>query len=127
MIYERLKELSWKKQIYFKWRHDLEYFKEHDKKTEEELMEALKVKTLNNYIKWETTDEYLELVNLVLATRFAQDLEKAYTATADKAQEGDERAIKLMMDLQKHITAVNQENNKAYEKNDNSAYDGLEL
>lgn len=127
MLYERLKKLPWKKEVYFKWRHDLEYRKHHEKKTEEEVIKALRVKTLNEYIKWETTDEYLELVNLALATRFAQDLEKAYVATADKARNGDEKAIKLMMDLQKHITAVNKQNNKTFKKNDTSAYDGLEL
>lgn len=125
MLYERLRGLTWKKSLYFKWKHDLEYRKHEPKKTEEELMNTLQVKSMNEYIKWENTGEYLELVNLLLATRFAEDLEKSYKAVSEKAHEGDSVSVKLMIDMQKFITATNKANKP--KKKDTSAYDELEL
>ncbi|MCJ7841765.1 phBC6A51 family helix-turn-helix protein [Lederbergia sp. NSJ-179] len=129
-IYEELKKLSYKKQTYFRWRHDLEYDKRKEKHSEQELCRILGVKTLNEYIKWEQSAQYRELVNLVLETKFANDLEEVYKVTSEKARQGDEKAIKLLLDLQKRISEVNKanrskQNNKSDEQE--SAFNDLEL
>lgn len=129
-IYQALKKYSYKKQMYFKWRHDLEYDKRREKHTEEELCNILGVKTLNEYIKWEQSAQYRELVNLVLETKFANDLEEVYRVTAEKARQGDEKSIKLLLDLQKRISEVNKANrSKQNDKSDGqeSAFNDLEL
>lgn len=125
-IYEKLRTLSWKKQSFFKWENDLEYRKHEPKKTEGEMMAVLQVKTLNEMEKWKLTPEYLEMTQLLLATRFASDLEKSYSACAEKAHDGDSQSIKIMMDLQKFITAANKAN-KPKKDNTEDAYAELEL
>ena len=125
-IYEGLKQVSWKKRIYFIWRHDLQYDQSAEKHTEESLIKVLRVKTLNEYTKWERTPEYLGLLNLFLETKFANDLEQIYITTQQKAIEGDEKAIKLLLDIQKQISSFNKANNKKL-KEESSAYDDLEL
>lgn len=125
-IYEALKtKVSWKKRTYFVWRHDLQYDQGAEKNSEERMMEILDVKTLNEYKKWERSSQYLSLLNLFLETKFANDLESIYTTTQQKAIDGDEKSIKLLMDIQKQITSFNKKNNQP--SNMTSAYDDLEL
>mgnify|MGYP006922131404 CR=1 FL=1 len=126
-IYEALKKLNWKKKAYFVWRHDLEFDKTREKNSEERMCEILKVKTLNSYIKWENSAEYLRLLNLYLETKFANDLEQIYATTQQKAVEGDEKAIKLLLDIQKQISNFNKDNSKKNYAEKESVYDDLEL
>lgn len=126
-IYEGLKRISWKKRMYFIWKHDLQYDQSAEKHTEESLIKVLRVKTLNEYTKWERTPEYLGLLNLFLETKFANDLEQIYTSTQQKAIDGDEKAIKLLLDIQKQIAAFNKANNKKSKVEESSVYDDLEL
>lgn len=123
-IYEAIKKLSPKKATYFKWRFDLEYDKRKEKHSPERLAEVLGVKTLNEYTKWENTQEFLELTNIVLQSKFANDLEQAYSAISEKARTGDEKAIKQMMDLQKQIRAFN-ESIKVKRKEQNNEHENL--
>ncbi|MBE1557028.1 hypothetical protein [Sporosarcina limicola] len=125
-LYEKLKTVSPKKKTYFINRHDLQFMVDAPKKTDEELCKILDVKTLSTYVKWERSPQYLELLNLYLQTKFANDLDRIYTATQEKALEGDEKSIKLLLDIQKQIRLFNKENN--VKKTDNSnAYAELEL
>lgn len=113
-IYEALKQITPKKMSYFKWKHNLEYDQKADKRTVAEFMENLGVENLDYYIKWERSEEYLRLVNLALQTNFANDLNEIYMITSERAKSGnDEKAVKLLMDLQKQIASFNKENNKA--------------
>lgn len=126
-IYEALKTVSWKKRMYFIWKHDLQWDQDAEKHTEESLIKVLRVKSLNEYIKWERSGQYLQLLNLFLETKFANDLEQIYSSTQQKAIDGDEKAIKLLLDIQKQITAFNKENNKKPKEEASSVYDDLEL
>lgn len=126
-IYLEMKKLTWKKQMYFKWKHDLEYDQSKPKKSEDDLKRILKVQSLNEYVKWEKSEEYLRLVNLVLQTNFANDLNEIYKTTAEKAKSGDEKAIKMLLDLQKSITQFNKTNAKAAPTENYDPYADLEL
>lgn len=124
-IYARLRAISWKKSSFFKWKNDMEHDKTIPKKTEEEMLSVLQSKSFNEMEKWMLTNEYLELVNLMLATRFAEDLEQSYVAVSAKAREGDSVSVKLLIEMQRAITATNKSN--APKKKDTNAYDELEL
>lgn len=126
-IYSELKKLSPKKQAYFKWRFDLEYDKRKEKHTPERLAEILGTVTLNEYTKWEKSPQFLELTNLVLQTKFANDIEDVYAICVENAKTGDIQSVKLMMELQKNIKLFNKENQKIQQTDDSSPFDQLEL
>lgn len=126
-IYQALREtISPKKRQYFVNKHGLYYQIGTPIKTDEEMCKLLGVKSLSEYKRWEGTQEYNRLLQLYLQTKFSDDLEKIYIATQKKAtEENDEKAIKLLLEIQKQIRLFNKENNK---KTDNvDIYDGLEL
>lgn len=123
-IHKAIAKLPAKRREYFKWKFDL-YVNLTEKPTEAELCEKLKVKTLNHMKKWERSEEYLALVHLYVQSQSAKDLEQIYAITSKKALEGDEKAIKLLLELQKQSRAFNNAN-KVVEQ-ENNAYDDLEL
>ena len=125
-IYKALEEVPYKKREYFKWKFDL-YINRTEELSEEELCKKLDVKTLNHMRKWEKSSEYLMLTNLYLESRMANDLEQIYQVTAGKAIEGDEKAIKLLLDLQKQIRAFNKEAKVTLPQEEINTYDDLEL
>lgn len=125
-IYDKLKTLSPKKRTYAIWRFNLEYNKDKEKNTPERLCEILGVKTLSEYIKWENSIEFMELTNLYLQTKFANDLEDVYAITVEKAKEGDTQSVKLLLELQKQIRQFNKENTKKKPEESN-VFDDLEL
>ncbi|WP_223553412.1 hypothetical protein [Lysinibacillus sphaericus] len=128
-IYKALEAVPYKKREYFKWKFEL-YVNRTEELSEEALCQKLDVKTLNHMKKWEKSSEYLMLTNLYLESRMANDLEQIYQVTAEKALTGDEKAIKLLLDLQKQVRAFNKESKttKVYEPIENDgAYDELEL
>lgn len=125
-IYEALNKLSPKKKAYARWRFDLEYNKQREKHTPERLCEILGVKTLSEYTKWENSLQFLELTNLYLQTKFANDIEDVYLTVVENAKSGDTQSVKLMLELQKQIKQFNKESSK--KKDDNSGvFDDLEL
>lgn len=125
-IYEALKTLSPKKRTYAIWRFDLEYDKTKEKNSVERMCEILGTKTLSEYIKWENSIEFMELMNLYLQTKFANDLEEVYSVTVDKAKEGDVQSVKLMLQLMKEIKSFNKESSSK-KPDESNVFDELEL
>ncbi|MBU5445634.1 hypothetical protein [Paenibacillus sp. MSJ-34] len=122
---EALRPLSDRKKAYFKWKFDLEYDKTLPKKTEQELLESLKLKTMNTFYEWEKTEEYRNLVALLLNTRFDQDLEQIYSSLVDKAKTGDEKSIRLLLQMGKDIKEYSKQAVKQMAKVKNDEDDGL--
>ena len=128
-IYEALKQLTWKKRMYFNWRHDIFYDKSKGTQTEQEIMDKLKVKSMNEYIKWERTPQYMQLLNLFLESKFANDLEKVYNMTAERAvaEDADEKSIKLLLQIQKEIRAFNKAASNIKPSKSEDEFEDLEL
>ncbi|MEK4628710.1 hypothetical protein MKZ17_10935 [Solibacillus sp. FSL R7-0682] len=128
-IYEALNNVSWKKKEYFLWKHDLFVFK--DKPSEEELCKKINSKSLSHMVKWEKSAEYLSLVNVYIESQSGKDLEDIYAIVKEKALTGDEKSIKLLMDIQKQSREFNksvilsQKNNEKEQEKDK--YSELEL
>lgn len=114
--------------MYFDWRHDLSYNQNKEKESEEEIMRKLAVKSFNEYIKWERTPQYLRLLSLFLESKFANDLEKVYKMTAERAvaDDADEKSIKLLLQIQKEIRTFNKAASNTKPSTSDS-FDDLEL
>ena len=107
-IYEALNNLTnWKKKEYFLWKFELNMYA--NGKTEEQICKKLQMKTLAPMLKWEKSPEYLHLVNILIESKTAKDLEDIYIIVREKALEGDEKNIKLLMDIQKQARQFNRE------------------
>lgn len=123
-IYEALDKLTWKKKEYFLWKFNLNVRVKD--KTEEELCRTINVKSLDFMKKWEKSPEYLSLVNLYIESKTATDLEKIYKVVSEKAIDGDEKSIKLLLDLQKQVRLFNK-NVTPQKETTNNSFDELEL
>lgn len=124
-IYEALNTVSWKKKEYFLWKHNLSVLREIPL-TEEEICNKIKSKSLSYMKKWEKTEEYHNLVNIMIESQAGKDLEDIYWIVKEKALTGDEKSIKLLLDLQKQVQAYNKQANKG-NKSTSNTYDELEL
>ncbi|MFT9821122.1 hypothetical protein [Lysinibacillus sp. NPDC056185] len=123
-IYEALNTVSWKKKEYFLWKHNLSVLREVPL-TEEELCKKIKSQSLSYMHKWEKTDQYHYFVNLYIESQAGKDLEELYAIAKEKASVGDEKGIKLLLDLHKQVQAYNKQANKG--KPSTNTYDELEL
>lgn len=123
-IYEALNTVSWKKKEYFLWKHNLSVLREIPL-TEEEICHKIKSKSLSYMKRWEKTEQYHNLVNIMIESQAGKDLEDIYSIVKEKALTGDEKSIKLLLDLQKQVQAYNKQANKG--KQSTNTYDELEL
>lgn len=104
-IYQALKQTETKKRAYFEWKHDIRFVQEVPKKTEEEFLRTVGLKTINGFIRWEKSQEYKSLVLLLLDSKVANDYDMIYKNVVDKAKDGDEKFIRLFLSIQKDIQA----------------------
>ncbi|WP_366162643.1 hypothetical protein ABXS71_06200 [Bacillus infantis] len=102
-IYQALDQLPNEKKLYFSWKHDIRFRRDIPKKSEEEFLREVSRKTLDGFIKWERTEEYAYLIHLLLHSRTANDLLVSYDQVAEKARKGDEKAVKMLLDMSKQI------------------------
>jgi len=126
---EALKQIPFKKNEYFKWKFDIRYDQRLPKKTKEEFLRYVNMKTLNSFTNWEKSPEYHALLQLLLQYRSTQDFEIIYSVVSKSAKDGDEKSIKLFIDLQKQINANVKLANAIFKKmeDDDDIDDGLEL
>lgn len=102
-IYEALKGVPNKKRLYFLWKFNLHWDQTKRPKSEKEFLKTVGNKTLNGFLSWEKTEEYRNLVAILLNTRFDSDLKEIYESLSHKAKEGDEKSIKLLLQIGKEI------------------------
>ncbi|GLH62393.1 hypothetical protein [Parageobacillus sp. G301] len=132
-IYDALKQLPHDKRYYFQYKHKLYYRQEKNAEinSDEEFLKRLggsSPKTMDAFLAWEKTDEYRNLVMLMLQSKLANDLTETYMNVAAKARTGDEKAVKLLLQLSKEINTYANEAKKAFMKDDEEIEDdGLEL
>ncbi|HLR41275.1 MAG TPA: hypothetical protein VK091_06325 [Virgibacillus sp.] len=102
-IYQALNKLPDYKRIYFQWKHQIRFTDEANNKTEEEMLKEINRKTTWGLKRWERSAEYRALVLLLIESKIGKDIEDIYYVTSKKARDGDEKAIKLLLDLHKQI------------------------
>ncbi len=114
-IYEALKQLKgWKKAEYFKWKHDIRYDQTLPQKSEEEFLKLTGNKTMNEFIKWERTAEYKQLLAIYLDSCIANDLDSIYKKVSELAKTGETQSVKLFLQLQKDINSYAKAAEKAF-------------
>lgn len=118
-VFEALKQIDWQKAEYFRYKFpDLRYYQDRPIKSEQEFLRSVNRKSMNPFLKWEKTDEYKSLLMLYLATKISDDFLDIYNITIDNAKKGDEKAIKIFLQLQKEIQQNAKIASKLFEKVD---------
>lgn len=103
-IHDALKSVQWDRAEYFKYKFpQVRFDQTKETKTEEEFLKTVGKKTMNPYLRWEKTAEYKTLVSLMLQGRSADDLQEIYEVVVGNAKTGDDRAVKLFLQLTKEI------------------------
>lgn len=110
------KQVHYPKYVYFMWKNGLSNSKkDYSKFTEEEIINKFcngSIIKYNNLKLWEKTEEYAELMNLLLLEKSNKDFVEIYNAISEKAKQGDDKAIKTFL-------ALKQELEKSYKKKQN--------
>lgn len=128
LLNDALKKVFWKKAEYFKWKFDIRYDQRIPKKTKEELMRYVDVKTMNSFYDWERTPEYKALLQLYMDFKATQDFEEIYNLISTRAKEkGEDKDVKLFLQLKKEIKENQRIVNEIFKDNDEVEDDDLEL
>ncbi|MEC1697755.1 hypothetical protein [Schinkia azotoformans] len=122
-IYDALRQLnSYDKRMWFQYRHKLYFQQEKNEEinSDEEFLKRTmrKFKTTDSFIAWEKSDEYRNLVALLLESKIANDLLDTYNIVAEQAKTGDDKSVKLLLQLSKDITTLSKEAKKSFNKKD---------
>lgn len=103
-IYESLKQIDYRFAEYFKYLHpELRFDQTIPVKTEEEFLRKVDRKTMMPFYRWQKGSQYKQLVQLYLDYRMSKDFEEIYEVVSKQAKEGDDKAVKLFLSLQKEI------------------------
>ncbi|WP_240371487.1 hypothetical protein [Anoxybacteroides rupiense] len=121
-IHKALQKIDWRKRAYFLWKFQIRTPKnEHIlKMTPDEFLQWAERASFTVFENWEQTDEYWELYMIYMRGKMQRDLEAIYDVVSEKAKQGDEKAVKLFLQLHKDMTqlekSMNRTNNKKHEE-----------
>lgn len=119
-LYDILRQLAdWKRSWFVFKFPDLKLTYRDKNTTLDEFLKHNHKKTDARFRKWETTEEYKNLVALALDARATDDLIKMYEAVKKDAVTGNEKSVKLMLQLQKEIAERKEKAIKAFTSKDN--------
>ncbi len=126
-IYEVLKKIPIKKQMYIKYKFNL-WFDNERQMSEEEFLKQMDLKSMGTYHRWERTPEFKHITSIVLATKQANDLLTIYENLKTKVQSNpNPKDIEMMLKLMKEINLHNKEAEKFFASGDEDDEDELEL
>ena len=98
---------SYPKYAFFMWRNGLSNAnRDFSKFTEQDIIDKYCKGSLikyGNLKQWENTEEYAELMNLLLLERSNKDFVEIYNVVSEEAKKGNDRAIKTFLTLQNEI------------------------
>jgi hypothetical protein len=126
-IYDVLKKLPYKKQLYVKYRFNL-WFNNERRMSEEELLHQCGLKTMGTFNRWERTPEFKHITSIVLATKQANDLLTIYENLKAKVESNpNPKDIEMMLKLMKEINLYSREAEKFFSDVEDDVEDDLEL
>ncbi|WP_051870815.1 hypothetical protein [Geobacillus vulcani] len=113
-IHKALSKLEWRKRAYFMRKFQIRSPKnEHIlNMTDEEFLKWANRKSMIVFRNWEQTDEYFELYILYMKGKMQRDLETIYDVVCEKAKQGDEKAVKLFLQLHSEVQKLQREMNR---------------
>jgi len=98
---------TYPKYAYFMWRNKLANSnRDFADFTEQDIIDKYckgSLKKYGNLKQWENTEEYAELMNLLLLEKSNKDFVEIYNAVSEKAKQGDDKAIKTFLTLKQEL------------------------
>jgi len=98
---------NYPKYVYFMWRNGLSNSNRNFADfTEQDIIEKYckgSMKKYGNLKQWENTEEYAELMNLLLLEKSNKDFVEIYNVVSEKAKQGDDKAVKTFLALQSEL------------------------
>ncbi|SKA99934.1 hypothetical protein SAMN05443428_13916 [Caloramator quimbayensis] len=93
--------------VYFMWRNGLSNRNtDFSTLTEEEIIEKYckgSIRKYNFLKEWENSEEYTNLMNILLLDKSNKELLEIYDVVLEKAKQGDDKAIKTFLLLQEEL------------------------
>lgn len=124
---------TYPKYAYFMWRNGLSNSnRDFSELTEQDIIEKYckgSMKKYGNLKQWENTEEYAELMNLLLLERSNKDFVEIYNVISEKAKQGDDKAVKTFLSLQNELkkSVKNKKSNKQEQQEEIEEDDDLIL
>jgi len=98
---------NYPKYAYFMWRNKLANSnRDFAEFSEQDIIEKYCKGSLikyGNLKQWENTEEYAELMNLLLLEKSNKDFVEIYNVVSEKAKQGDDKAVKTFLSLQNEL------------------------
>ncbi|MGG3845573.1 hypothetical protein [Aeribacillus composti] len=128
-IHQALSKLDWRKRAYFMRKFQIRSPKnEHIlNMSDEEFLQWADRKSMIVFHNWEQTDEYWELYMIYMRGKMQRDLETVYDVVSEKAKQGDEKAVKLFLQLHKNMTQLEKSMNRTKTKQEQVEEDDDDL
>lgn len=117
-IHKALEKVDWRKRAYFMRKFQIRTAKNAHilNMTDEEFLKWADRKSMIVFQNWEQTDEYFELYMKYMKLKMQRDLETVYDIVSEKAKQGDEKAVKLFLQLHKDMAQLQKSMNRAQTK-----------
>ena len=109
-IHKALEKVDWRKRAYFMRKFQIRTVKNAHilAMSDEEFLKWADRRTMTVFQNWEQTDEYFELYMIYMRGKMQRDLETVYDVVSEKAKQGDEKAVKLFLQLHKDMAQMAQ-------------------
>jgi len=115
---------TYPKYAYFMWRNKLANAnRDFSELTEQDIIDKYCKGSMikyGNLKQWENTEEYAELMNLLLLEKSNKDFVDIYNVVSEKAKQGDDKAIKTFLllkdELKKSVKTKTKKVNKEEEE-----------
>ena len=126
---------NYPKYAYFMWKNKLANSnRDFSKFTEQDIIDKYCKGSMikyGNLKQWENTEEYAELMNLLLLERSNKDFVEIYNVVSEEAKKGNDKAIKtfltLKQELEKQYKAKKKSNKQEIEEQEEIEEDDLVL
>ena len=117
-IHKALEKVDWRKRAYFMRKFQIRTAKNAHilAMSDEEFLQWADRRTMTVFHNWEQTDEYFEIYMLYMKLKMQRDLETVYVVVSEKAKQGDEKAVKLFLQLHKDMTQLQKAMNRTQTK-----------
>ena len=124
-IHKALEKVDWRKRAYFMRKFQIRTAKNAHilAMSDEEFLQWADRKSMIVFQNWEQTDEYFELYMIYMRGKMQRDLETVYDVVSEKAKQGDEKAVKLFLQLHKDMTQLQKAMNRTQTKQEKAQED----
>ena len=117
-IHQALSGVDWRKRAYFMRKFQIPSPKNKHilSMSDDEFLQWADRRSMTVFENWEQTDEYQELYMIYMRGKMQRDLEAIYDVVSEKAKQGDEKAVKLFLQLHKDMNQLQKAMNRTQTK-----------